>query len=204
VTLVNYGVIDRSIEYYKGRGFQRIEAPWLVTDGILDITKPADVARYVVQKEGGNVLGDGKRKSFVGSAEQSFVYLMTKGYLPTGLVQAVTPCIRNEPFDETHVKYFVKNELIFTGEELRTPHMQQVYVNRFVDWAHGFFVSQLKPNAHQHVKVVRTEIGQDIMYRDVEVGSYGARESAMFRWVYGTGVAEPRFSRIADRYGELI
>jgi hypothetical protein len=30
---------------------------------------------------------------------------------------------------------------------------------------------------------------------DIEIGSYGMREYENFKWIYGTGMAEPRFSK---------
>ena len=109
MTSVNYKILDRSIDFYESRGYKRVESPWLISEGISDMTRPSFAAQYVVHKEGGNVLGDGKRKALVASGEQSFLYMIAKGYLPPGTYQTITPCFRNEPFDETHVKYFMKN-----------------------------------------------------------------------------------------------
>lgn len=41
----------------------------------------------------------------------------------------------------------------------------------------------------------------DLMYRDVELGSYGIRKCDFLTWVYGTGVAEPRLTRTLKKYG---
>lgn len=202
MTLVDYGLLDRSTHHYEKKGFRRVESPWLVSEAISDLTRPHFAAQYVVHKEGGNVDNDGKRKAFVASGEQSFLYLMTKGYLPPGYYQTITPCIRNEAFDETHVKYFVKNELIAVGH-LDDPPSVRVEVTKLRTAAMSFFEGSLTPTGVEALGFVETDIGWDIEYHGIEIGSYGYRESDLFRWVYGTGLAEPRFSRIANMYGEL-
>lgn len=202
MTLVDYGLLDRSAKFYTSNGFKRIEAPWLVSEAISDLTRPHFAAQYVVHKEGGDVLGDGKKKAFVASGEQSFLYLMTKGYITDGWYQTITPCIRNEAFDETHVKYFVKNELIKVGG-LSTDASAQSAVDHLRTAAMSFFESVLAPAGRDVLEYEKTDIGWDITYHGIEVGSYGYRESDLFRWVYGTGLAEPRFSRIANHYGEM-
>lgn len=196
MTLVDYGLLHASTQCYEKNGFKRVEAPWLVSEEISNLTRPKVVAQYVVHKEGGNVLGDGKRKAFVASGEQSFLYMMAKGYLPKGSYQTITPCIRNEMFDETHVKYFIKNELIIVSP---TAGDESSLVDKICELATNFFMScVLDP---ENVTVVETDIGYDVNYHDVEVGSYGMRNSLVGEWIYGTGLAEPRFSRLIDYHG---
>ena len=69
------------------------------------------------------------------SGEQSFLYLYLKNFLPKGKYQTVTPCFREEVFDETHTKYFMKNELIITDnvnkeELLRVVDICKKFFNR--------------------------------------------------------------------------
>jgi hypothetical protein len=45
------------------------------------------------------------------------------------------------------------------------------------------------------LKIVTTSDGYDIEYNGVEIGSYGIRKTSFLEWIYGTGLAEPRFSR---------
>lgn len=40
------------------------------------------------------------------------------------------------------------------------------------------------------------EFSYDIMWRDYELGSYGIRECEFLKWIYGTGCAEPRTSKL--------
>ena len=52
MTFVNYKILDRSIDFYDGRGYKRVESPWLISEGISDMTRPSFAAQYVVHKEG--------------------------------------------------------------------------------------------------------------------------------------------------------
>jgi hypothetical protein len=49
------------------------------------------------------------------------------------------------------------------------------------------------------IETVDTPVGRDINFNGIEVGSYGIREFEGFKWVYGTGAAEPRLSQAIGR-----
>jgi len=183
--MISYNLLAKSVEFYEARGYQRIEAPWLVTPAISKITKPHHSAEFIVQKD-----SEEKIKSFVASGEQGFLYLINKGHLPeSGTFQTITPCMRNDSFDSTHTKYFLKNELISYGKDRRC-------------------YSHLMSDARDFMKSVGgstitgygvTEDTADLYYKGVEVGSYGERTCDFVDWTYGTGLAEPRFSRLLKR-----
>lgn len=181
--MINYKIIDDSIIHYESAGFKRIESPWTVSREILDLTKPVDKIPYQLEHN---------KKCLVGSGEQSFLYLYLKGFLPYGRFQTVTPCFRDEEFGFLHTKYFMKNELIIT------------------DIIHGDTVGKMVNNAidflskyldKDNLRIVSTEEGYDILYKQDELGSYGIRKSDFLVWIYGTGVAEPRLSMIMNKYG---
>jgi len=44
----------------------------------------------------------------------------------------------------------------------------------------------------------RTAIGWDLNLYGQEIGSYGIRKLGGHHWVYGTGLAEPRFSTLVQ------
>lgn len=180
--MVDYKLISDSIEHYNSEGFTRIETPWTVSAAIDNITRPEDKLPY-------ELVHNGKR--LVASGEQSFLYLMVKGYLPEGRYQTVTPCFRNEPYDTTHSKNFIKNELIITKDVDNTSVRLSV-----IDPALNFFNNKL-----QGVELVGTEQGWDIMCNGVELGSYGIRSYEGMKWIYGTGCAEPRTSKLIKQYG---
>lgn len=178
--MIDYGRIDRSISFYEKHGFNRIESPWTVTKSISAITKPAGKIDWEIT---------GKDKVLVASGEQSFLYLYLKGFLPKGKFQTVTPCFREEPFDKTHTKYFVKNELIVTDD------VSENTLLSVVNLCKDFFESELKTL----ISVVKTEDGYDLEYDGIEIGSYGIRSCEYLSWIYATGLAEPRMTFVKNK-----
>lgn len=180
--MIDYSLINSSIHFYNTKGFQRIESPWLVSEYIDNLTKPDNVISYQLKHN---------NKCLVASGEQSFLYLYLKDFLPKGQFQTVTPCFRNDTFDFAHTKYFIKNELIKT-DSVRHSDLQFI-----TECAYKFFKKHISDTC---LDVVVTKDGFDIMYKEHELGSYGIRESNFLKWVYGTGCAEPRFSKIINLY----
>lgn len=175
--MINYKFIDDSIKFYESKGFSRIEAPWTVSEGISNLTKPADRINFVLEHN---------RKCLVASGEQSFLYLYNKGFLPKGRYQTVTPCFRYEAFDEIHTKYFIKNELIITDK------VDEGELMTVINYAKEFFETIFGKNT---VEIEKTDIGYDLIYKGIELGSYGIRHfSFLGSYIYATGLAEPRTS----------
>lgn len=184
--MISFKNLADSIEFYEKRGYTRIEAPWLVPPCIDDITKPADKKHYMLKHND---------KCLVASGEQSFLYLYLKENLPKGKFQTVTPCFRDERYDLYHEKYFMKDELIITDE------VNTEMLNRIIGDARDFF--NWKVGNLGRLDIEKTDIGYDIIFtRDgqepVELGSYGIRECEFIKWIYGTGCAEPRLSKIQE------
>jgi len=177
--MIDYARLDRSLNFYEEAGFKRIEAPWTVTKAISSITKPQGKTDWEIT---------GKDKVLVASGEQSFLYLYLKGFLPKGKYQTITPCFREEPFDQTHSKYFIKNELIIT-DEVNTKTLVDV-----INVCKEFYENELETS----VDLVKTEFGFDLEVNGIEIGSYGIRSCEYLDWIYATGLAEPRFSIIKN------
>lgn len=177
---IDYALLAKSVPFYEALGFQRIESPWTVPKPISDITKPDFASDYLVVK-------NGKQKIFVASGEQSFLSLINKSFLPPGKYQTITPCMRDDNFGPYHTKYFMKNELIWWGDV----GYDQLYFVR--NQAKDFFKSLIsKSDEFEMMEVERYQ--WDILVNGVEVGSYGLRECSFCKWVYGTGLALPRFN----------
>lgn len=172
--MINYNNIISSINYYKGCGFTQINAPWIVPSYILDITKPV---------QSNSILLQDKKQGLVASGEQSFLFMIASGELPRGRYQTVTPCFRDDNVDQIHQKWFLKNELI------ETDIVNEYELEKVTGLALNFFRKYL-PNT----EAVVTDIGFDIEYMGIELGSYGIREHLGYRWIYATGCAEPRLS----------
>jgi len=181
--MIDYEIISDSIKFYSDKGFTRIESPWTVSKAVSGITKPKD-------KDFDFYLPS-KNKVLVASGEQSFLYLYLKGFLPKGRFSTITPCFREESFDFLHTKYFIKNELIITDT------VNEKELSKVIEDCLYFFSLYLPKNKLLYEK---TEIGWDINYNykgeHIELGSYGIRSCEYLDWIYATGVAEPRLSRI--------
>jgi len=178
--MIDYNLIQQSIEYYSNKGFQRIEAPWTVSEAIDCITKPEDRISFQLKHN---------NKCLVASGEQSFLYLYLKKFLPKGQYQAVTPCFRNESFDFLHSKYFLKNELI------KTDKVDKDELEKIVSTCLNFFQRRIGK-----AEVIKTKEGFDIEYDGKELGSYGIRSCEFLDWIYATGCAEPRTSSLIKLY----
>ena len=184
--MISFRNLSDSIEYYQLQGYTRIEAPWLIPPCIDDITKPADKKHYMLKHND---------KCLVASGEQSFLYLYLKENLPKGKFQTITPCFRDERYDLYHEKYFMKNELIIT-DSVNNKSLKQI-----IDDAYQFFKSKLTIGK---LSIDKTDIGFDInctvpgYKQSIELGSYGIRECEFLTWIYGTGCAEPRLSKLQE------
>lgn len=186
--MINYKNLQTSIEYYSLLNYTRIEVPWTVSTEVSKITKPSVVKQdWIIE---------GKNKSLVASAEQGFLYLYLKEFLPKGRFQAVSPCFRDEVWDYLHTKYFMKNELIITD------NINKSILLEMIDNSRLFFKNQLSHyNAFKDTLLTIDSIDQnnyDINYNGLELGSYGIRECDYLKWIYGTGCAEPRLSAVQN------
>lgn len=189
--MIDYSLLSSASEYYHTQmKFDRIEVPWLVSKPISDLTAPLDASTYVVQKD-----TEHKQKAFIASGEQGFLYLINKGHMPSwGMYQTITPCLRDDAWDSTHMKSFMKLELIHysTTENFKDKDM----VFDFAEKATSFFKRHVDENRLKIVASLEDPYSCDITLDDIEIGSYGYRSCMFCNWIYGTGIAEPRFSRL--------
>jgi len=179
--MIDYQKIAESLKYYTTKGYTRVEAPWWVSEDIINITKPIGSVPYSVKEND---------KQLVGSGEQSFLYMAVKGRLPKGRYVTVTPCFRLEAIGRYSKKCFMKTELI---DILDKSDIAIHRVNNMVKEAREFFESYVPDKSK--LQIVSTDEGYDIEYDGIELGSYGSRHCEFLDWVYGTGCAEPRFTR---------
>ena len=184
--MIDYQNLANSVEFYKECKYIPIEVPWTVSEYVDDITKPKDRIHYQLKHN---------NKCLVASGEQGFLYLYLKDYLPKGKFQTITPCFRDEPYDLYHEKCFMKNELIITDDT------SDKMLNKIIDDARAFF-SKTIGCPIEELKIVNmtsdVEVSLDINFMDIELGSYGIRETEFLKWIYGTGCAEPRLSKCRD------
>ena len=189
--LIDYKILAHSQEFYESKGYKAIESPWTVTKGVSDITRPDFVKdEFFIES---------KNKVVVASGEQSFLYLYLKGFLPKGKFQTITPCFRDDAFDFLHTKYFMKNELIIT-DEVNDDNLQKIIKD-----AIEFFSLYLpkKDISTWSSSPDNTDILFHYNKEFFELGSYGMRTCKFLNWIYGTGVAEPRFSRVKNIFNNV-
>lgn len=173
---ISYEHIGKAQSYYRALGYRNLAAPWLVSPLAIQPTLP-EGARMFPTPAG----------VLVGSAEQSFIELMQNGVMPVGRFQATTPCFRSEnEYNELTRLYFVKTELIWY-----MPEDVNLGLDTLLNHAFSCFFELSDVDTFEQVQ---TAEGFDIYFNGIELGSYGVRKMKEHLWVYGTGLAEPRFS----------
>lgn len=172
--------ISDTIRHFMVHGYKYRNVPWTVPHEINMATCPDE--RYLVNSNIGE---------FVGSAEQSFLYLDSIGKLGKGKFVTCTPCFRNDEEDYFHQKTFMKVELYDNDfGESSLEEMVELARDRFSRMT-AFLLGDLDPP----VRIVSTPEGFDIEINGIEVGSYGERSWGDMKWLCGTALAEPRFTR---------
>lgn len=181
MNIINWKLVARAIDAYRASGYAYVEVPWIVSKEAVEVTLPPG-------REGMHCC-DG---ALVGSAEQSFIQLMLDGKLKPGRYVAASPCFRDDEVDALHQRTFFKVELI----EFSAGPIERWgdAVQRMAEDAQSFMRNVAARRAAHDTEIVPTAQGLDIELRGIELGSYGYRSHRGFHWVYGTGVAEPRFS----------
>ena len=184
--MINYKILSDAIEYYKRRNYIEINMPWYVGESIHNITFEITNSKW--QLPSGDIL--------LGSAEQGFINQMLNHNL-LGKFQATTPCFREDTIDELHQEHFIKTELFINESEDFNKTLDKILSDVF-----GFLIKYVDVTRINFVDT-SSETGIrsiDIKIGGIEVGSYGIREykygGKIYTWVYGTGVALPRFSKV--------
>lgn len=182
--MINYALIAEAERFYQNYGYQLIDVPWIVSEQISNITLPPG-------KKAFRALNDFESvpyyyQTLVGSAEQAFMQMRWDGALENGRYVATSPCFRDES-DSTHFSQFMKVELIEVRKQRANTHSD---VLQMVDTALLFFRQY-----RDDIRVINTADGYDIVTNDdLELGSYGSRyHPHIGHWIYGTGLALPRF-----------
>lgn len=181
---INYRYIADATEYYTKLGYKQVEAPWVVGKEAYYVTKPQEAIDLQLEPWGGYLPASG---------EQSFLDLLLRGETFYKAF-CVTPCFRHEKWDELHLPWFFKVELIAMGNEIYTDSYHGLLSD-----ARRFFCKYIETD------LLRTDSGTDIVSnkRSIELGSYGLRKYKKLTWAYGTGVAEPRLSQAIKLENEI-
>jgi hypothetical protein len=189
---IQWDLLHRTAEHFQEKqygGFRFIDVPWLVSERAIRSTFQGSIHEAL------------PGQFAVGSAEQSFAQLLLDGVLdPTVSYIAISPCFRDEPvLDELHQKHFMKAELIQPFNGNMKQNRQPYFLAR--EAAHWFntLANEYTYRCSHVIDIVQTEEGYDVTADGIEVGSYGIRHFEGFSWVYGTALAEPRFSTVMNK-----
>ena len=188
--IIDYIKIAQAIEHYKSAGFKYLNVDWAVKPESVRITTPPHCRIHKLNS-----------KALVGSAEQSFLHMMMFENLQPDRYVAATPCFRDDMVDDLHSTYFFKVELIdFLNVE--SDYQTKQSLNAIIEMCQIFFEKFLK------TEIVQTEdLNWDIVDAEhgIELGSYGIRSHERYKWIYATGIAEPRLSTvISHQYRPIV
>ena len=203
---INWFLIGQAVEFYKSKGYTYTETPWLVPRSVMETTLPAGKRGFSAHVTGEET----ESVSLVGSAEQGFLWMAQEHALEFDRTYvSVSPCFRDDAVSEGQVSQttFMKVELFtLIPPSCSTPDYMDVVMRNLLADAQRFM------SLHGGVKTERvlTAEGEDLVYGNYELGSYGIRSHDVhteqhhgsYFWVYGTGLAEPRFSVAKERHGK--
>lgn len=188
---MNHKNLARALDFYVQRRYSYFDdAPWTVSQAACFATKPPDARESRVELAG-SVQEDGNY--LVASGEQSFLQMLLDGrQIKRGV--CMTPCFRDEKkHSGWNLPYFTKVELINADDPSVNNLMMMVHD------ALSFFEMFLRVK----IQVPKNSPPNsfDIVEHGgmVELGSYGIREALGFKWIYGTGCAEPRLSTVVEK-----
>lgn len=186
---IEWRLLSQALEHYRQLGYDQVETPWVIPTPYMDGTKPHYHKTFEMTK------GQFKDQpnELVGSAEQGFVYLKSRGLLPAGdQFMSVSPCFRVENFDETHLPWFMKLELFINdANPERLGFMIEDCVEIFK------MLNERDYCPFEKIEVVKIGDTFDIEMNGIEIGSYGIRRHFDRKedYIYGTGIALPRFTQ---------
>lgn len=176
---IDYQKIVEASRYYAELGYVETEVPWIIPFKAYETTAPKNERRQFATLDG----------YLNASGEQSFIHMLQEGvHLHKNF--CITSCFRDEPvLDDIHHTYFVKLELIL--RDATRENLQKI-----IQDAKKFF------DRYMETEVIQTgEDAYDIIdttYK-IEIGSYGIRKIEGFTFIYGTGLALPRFDYIINK-----
>lgn len=185
---IRWDYLGFAVNYFQGRGYTYIEAPWFVNRDFTNPTTPPDVGEN--SRVSHHTIDTPDR--MVASGEQSMLAMVSLTDLGPGKYVCCTPCFRLEEPDPTgmHQLSFMKVELFTIGSGESYTQVMAVAMDMLE------ILSEGKEKFH----IEETDIGHDITCRGVEIGSYGKRTSLIrgreITWNYGTGLALPRYSMV--------
>ena len=186
---IDYNLLNKALKYFSKRGFRQVEVPWRVSKEAINGTFDS---RESFKSDD---------KFLIGSAEQGFLELYLQNKLTSNQLMSVSPCFRNEPEDYFHQQEFIKLELIcFLDKPTDIDFRFNDDYSNIKRLVINFIIKKLKIKASDifisGVLDSNSIYSEDILINGIEYGSYGIRQFQDKYYIYGTGVALPRVSKI--------
>jgi seryl-tRNA synthetase len=174
---VSLNLIKEAIIFYENKKYTPTTVPMLVDTDVAEMTKPKDRS-HIFHND----------KTYVGSAENSFIQLWKEKKIQYGKYMGITPCFRDEPIlDDLRLRIFLKIELIIIGSDRKEDLFNIIHD------AQDFFKTIIELDTD----VIKYDGIYDIECSGYELGSYDIRKMIDGTpYCCGTGIAEPRTSTI--------
>lgn len=189
---IDYNLLNKSLKYFSKKGFKQIEVPWRVSREAIEGTF----------KSSESFKSDDKL--LIGSAEQGFLELYLQNKLTSNQLMSVSPCFRNETEDYLHQQEFMKLELIYfinaKIDDIDIMFNSFIVFNLVKNFVLSFIIKKLKIKITDITTAETNDsnsiYSEDILINGIEYGSYGIRQFQDKYYIYGTGIALPRASKI--------
>lgn len=189
---IDYNLLNKALKYFSKKRFKQIEVPWRVSREAVEATFNSTESFK------------SDNKFLIGSAEQGFLELYLRNKSTSNQLMSVSPCFRNEPEDYLHQQEFMKLELIYfinsKIDDIDIMFNSFIVFNLVKNFVLSFIIKKLKIKTSD-IKTVKTQdsnsiYSEDIIINGIEYGSYGIRHFQDKYYIYGTGIALPRASKI--------
>jgi hypothetical protein len=183
---IDWELLALAKRFYEDSDYLYCEVPYAVPVEY-NLTKPHDDPSFILDAG----VFKNQPHELVGSAEQGFIYQAYLKNLASNKMCSITPCFRVENFSLQHLPWFMKLELFHLSN-------RQEDVDLMLNHAMNFFATHVEP---ERLNIIQTsETNWDITLDSIEIGSYGMRELAELTFIYGTGLALPRFNQAKNYY----
>jgi hypothetical protein len=179
---INWRLLAQSQQYYTNLGYEYCETPYALPELYSAKTKPHNDPSFILS----HGFFENQPHELVGSAEQGFIYLWLTQQLPNKKLCSITPCFRTENYNSTtHLPWFMKCELFHLSDSLEDCHLM-------IQDAWNFYIQHTNENSLTLIQT--SDESWDINLYDIEIASFGIRRFSEGAFIYGTGLALPRFS----------
>lgn len=179
--VIDWHLLGKATQFFTHSGFLQKETPYALPELYHSYTKPHDNSSFILNQG----MFSAEPHELVGSAEQGFIYLILNHLaLENDRLFSVTPCFRCDNYDLLHQPWFMKLELFHYSSDIEDLLAMINLVKQFIE-----------QETIQPLKLVIT--GQntyDLELNGIEIGSFGFRTVEGLTFIYGTGLALPRFS----------